>query len=182
MPYGWEGPNVRLAPLDKAKHLENARLWMNDPEVTAWTLSGDFPMTLLAQEAWMDERSRAADPTNISFAVETLAGEHLGFSGLHQIDYRHGVATTGTMLGRKDLWGKGYGSEAAALRTRYAFEVLGLRLLQSGVMAGNTGSLHMLAKAGYKEVGRVPRRWWKRGAYRDEVMMVLERPEGARPA
>lgn len=35
MPYGWEGPNVRLAPLDKAKHLQNALAWMNDPEITA---------------------------------------------------------------------------------------------------------------------------------------------------
>jgi RimJ/RimL family protein N-acetyltransferase len=44
-------------------------------------------------------------------------------------------------------------------------------------MADNTASLRMLAKAGYREVGRIPRRWWKRGAWRDEVMMVLERPE-----
>jgi RimJ/RimL family protein N-acetyltransferase len=33
----------------------------------------------------------------------------------------------------------------------------------------------MLQKAGYREVGRLPRRIWKRGAYRDVVMMVLER-------
>lgn len=120
---------------------------------------------------------RAADQGTVFFAIETLAGEHIGFSGVEKIDYRHGVATTGTLLGRKDLWGKGYGSEAATLRNRYAFEVLGLRLLVSGVMADNTGSLRMLAKAGYREVGRIPRRWWKRGAWRDEVMMVLERPE-----
>ena len=176
MPYGWEGPHVRLAPLDKAKHLANAQLWMNDPEITAWTLVGDFPLSLAAQEVWLDERASGKDPTHVFFAIETLAGEHLGFNGLHQIDYRHGVATTGTVLGRKDLWGKGYGAEASDLRTRYAFEVLGLRLLMSGVMADNVGSLRMLAKAGYKECGRIPRRWWKRGAWRDEVMMVLERP------
>jgi RimJ/RimL family protein N-acetyltransferase len=45
-------------------------------------------------------------------------------------------------------------------------------------MADNTGSVRMLAKAGYREVGRIPRRLWKRGAWRDVLVMVCERPEG----
>ena len=62
------------------------------------------------------------------------------------------------------------------MRTRYAFEVLGLRLLLSEVMADNAASLRMLERAGYREVGRIPRRLWKRGAYRDVVLLALERP------
>lgn len=174
MPTGWEGELVRLVPLDKAKHLENALVWMNDPEVTAWTFQGDFPLTRLAEEEFFAQAGR--DDTSIGFAVETLAGEHIGFSGLHRIEWRHGAAVTGTIIGRRDLWGKGYGADAAKVRTRYAFEVLGLRLLLSDVMAENTGSLRMLQKAGYREVGRIPRRWWKRGAFRDSVILVAERP------
>jgi RimJ/RimL family protein N-acetyltransferase len=174
MAYGWEGDKVRLVPLDKAKHLENAVLWLNDPEITAWTLIGDQPMTRLGEEDFFDKASRGGGD-EISFAIETLAGEHIGFSALHRVDRANGVAVSGTMLGRRDLWGQGYGSDAARVRTRYAFEVLGLRMLLSEVMAGNTGSLRMLKKAGYREVGRIPRRWWKRGAFRDVVMLVLER-------
>jgi len=33
----------------------------------------------------------------------------------------------------------------------------------------------MLAKAGYEEVGRVPKRYWKRGAYRDQIILALHR-------
>jgi len=44
------------------------------------------------------------------------------------------------------------------------------------VMADNTASLRMLQKAGYTEAGRIPRRYWKRGAYRDSVVMLVERP------
>ncbi|MFP5285898.1 MAG: GNAT family N-acetyltransferase, partial [Thermoanaerobaculia bacterium] len=111
----------------------------------------------------------------VTFAVETQAGEHVGFSGLHAIDWRNRVATTGTIIGRRDLWGQGYGSDAARVRNRYSFEVLGLRMLLSEVMSDNAGSLRMLPKAGYKEVGRIPRRIWKRGAWRDVVMLCLER-------
>ncbi|MFL6231744.1 MAG: GNAT family N-acetyltransferase [Thermoanaerobaculia bacterium] len=174
MPFGWEGEKVRLTPLDKAKHLDNALAWINDPEVTAWTLMGDWPMTRLAEEDFFDRAMRETEKA-LHFAVETLAGDHIGFSSLVQIDWRQGVATTGTLLGRRDLWGQGYGSDAARLRTRHAFEVLGLRMLLSEVMADNAGSLKMLQKAGYREVGRIPRRMWKRGAFRDVVMMVLER-------
>ena len=102
------------------------------------------------------------------------AAEHMGFSGLHALDWRNRVATTGTIIGRRDLWGHGYGSDAAKVRTRFAFEVLGLRMLLSDVMADNAGSLRMLQKAGYKEVGRIPKRIWKRGAWRDVVVMCLE--------
>lgn len=61
------------------------------------------------------------------------------------------------------------------VRTRYCFEVLGLRMLISHVFPENEASLRMLARAGYKEVARMPRRYWKRGAYRDLVILVAER-------
>ena len=180
MPYGWEGEKVRLVALDKARHLDNALAWLNDPEITAWTLVGDWPIGRLAEEAWFDKMP-SQPPIGgfedaVTFAIETHAGEHIGFSGLHAIDWRNRVATTGTIIGRRDLWGQGYGADAALVRRRFAFEVLGLRMLLSDVMAENTGSLRMLQKAGYTEVGRIPRRIWKRGAWRDVVWMCLEAP------
>jgi ribosomal-protein-alanine N-acetyltransferase len=174
MAYGWEGEKVRLVPLDKEKHLANAVAWMNDPEVTAWTLVGDVPMTRLAEEQFCDEAMRT-DPTRVTFAVETLGGEHVGFTGFHHIDYRDGVGTTGVLIGRRDLWGKGIGADVVRVRARYAFEVLGLRLLLSEVMGGNVASVRMLERAGYREVGRIPGRYFKRGAYRDGLTFALER-------
>ena len=177
MSYGWEGELVRLVPLDKERHMENALLWMNDSAVTEWTLTGDFPITRLAEEDFFNRMTSqaGAHPTDIVFGVETLAGEHVGLTGIHRIEWRHGVAVTGTAIGTPHR-GKGYGSDAARTRLRYAFDVLGLRMLMSEVMADNTASLRMLQKAGYTEAGRIPRRYWKRGAYRDSVVMLVERP------
>lgn len=175
MAYGWHGEKIRLVPLDKERHFANALRWVNDTEVTGWTLSGDFPFGRLAEEEFFDRMTRDSK-TDVVFAIELLHDEmHIGVSGLHKIDFRHGSAVTGTIIGEKDLWRQGYGVDAARVRTRYAFEVLGLRLLLSEVMAENTASLRMLEQAGYKEMGRIPRRYWKRGAYRDAVLMVAER-------
>ncbi len=177
MSNGWEGEKVRLVGLDKGRHLENALVWINNPEATQWTLVGDMPMTRLAEEDFFRRmtESPGAHPTDIALAIETLEGEHIGFSGFHRIEWRHGAAHTGTIIGAGDYRGKGYGSDAARTRTRYAFEVLGLRLLLSEVMADNVASFKMLLGAGYKEVGRIPRRHWKRGAYRDEILLAVER-------
>ena len=178
MAYGWEGEKVRLVPLDRERHASNCVIWMNDPEVTAWTLSGDMPITRLAEEDFFDRMAApfGAHPSDIVFAIETLAGEHVGLAGMHQINYRHGTALTGTILGAPDSRGRGYGTDAVRVRTRYAFEVLGLRLLTSEVFAENAASLKVLQRAGYREVARIPRRYWKRGAFRDVVLMVAERP------
>jgi RimJ/RimL family protein N-acetyltransferase len=179
MAYGWEGEKVRLVPLDKEKHAENIVAWLNDPDVTAWTLTGDMPITRLAEAEILDRMCAhaGAHPSDIVFAVETLEdGRHIGIAGLHRIEYRHGVALTGTIIGAQEFRGKGYGTDAVRVRTRYAFEVLGLRMLTSEVFTDNTASLRMLERAGYREVGRIPRRHWKRGALRDVALMIAERP------
>ena len=177
MAYGWEGEKVRLVPLDRERHASNCVIWMNDPEVTAWTLSGDLPITRLAEEDFFNRMAApfGAHPADIVFAIETLAGEHVGLAGMHQINYRHGTALTGTILGAPDSRGKGYGTDAVVVRTRYAFEVLGLRMLTSEVFAENAASLKVLQRAGYREVARIPRRYWKRGAFREVVLLVAEK-------
>jgi RimJ/RimL family protein N-acetyltransferase len=169
-----------LVPLDKARHMENALAWVNDPDVTETTLMGDFPLARLAEEAWFDRVCgvMSQTPEDVVFAVETLAGEHIGTAGIHRIDWRHGTALTGTIIGAPEARGRGYGTDAARVRTRYAFEVLGLRLLLSEVMAENAASLRMLQRVGYREVGRIPRRFWKRGAFREVVLLACEREGG----
>jgi ribosomal-protein-alanine N-acetyltransferase len=174
MSFGWEGEKVRLVPLDRDKHLGNAVKWFNDPEVTRWLETGDWPLTRGAEEEYFRTAERQ-DRASVQFAVESLQGEHVGFSGLRSIDWQSRVAVSGSVIGNKDLWGRGLGTDAVKVRNRYAFDVLGLRLLIATVIADNEASLKMLAKAGYAEVGRVPGRYWKRGAYRDQVILALHR-------
>ena len=176
MSFGWEGEKIRLVPLDIEKHLANAIKWMNDPEVTAWLLVGDFPISELSEREYFDRMMKSND-SEVAFAMETLSGKHIGFSGLHKIDWRNGYATSGTVIGAKEEWGRGYGKDAARTRAQYAFEVLGLRMILSEVIDGNDRSLRMQQAVGYKVYGRVPRKVWKRGAYRDLILTYLERPE-----
>lgn len=165
---------MRLVPLDRARHLENYLRWMNDPEVVRYLGGEGRPVTRLTQTAWFD-RYEADVADEITFAVETLEGTHIGTSSLMEIDDRNGRAVCGTLLGDRAAWGKGYGTDAARIRNRYAFEVRGLRMLTSKVFASNEASLRMLRRVGFVEYGRLPEADWVRGGYADDVLLYLTR-------
>lgn len=172
MPVGWHGHKAQLVPLDHDKHLENALRWLNDPQVTQWLAHGDFPLTRLAEREFFDKVSRPNE-TDIIFAAELIeTEEHVGLAGIHEINFRHGVGTLGLLIGRPKLWGQGLGTDMVAALTNYAFEVVGLRLLLAHIFAENTPSLRVFDKCGYKEVSRIPQRYWKRGAYRDYITVA----------
>jgi RimJ/RimL family protein N-acetyltransferase len=112
-----------------------------------------------------------------AFAIETLGEdqEHIRVAGIHNISLRHGVGTISLIIGRPTLWNRSLGSDAIAVLTRHAFEVLGLRLLLSEATEDNIGSVRAQQKCGFREVGRLPGRYWKRGAYRDSIPFALTR-------
>ena len=161
-------------PLDEERHFEHCYVWVNTPKVTDWLVVGDFPLSRLSQRDWFEKAARSTD-SEVMFAIETLDGRHIGNSGVHAIDLRHGTCSTGSLIGSPEDWGKGYGTDASRVRARYCFEVLGLRMLYSGYLEGNEASRRMNEKCGYIECGRIPQRYWKRGAYRDEVLTYLDR-------
>ena len=173
---GWKGEKVRLVPLDKHKHFDNCVRWLNDPAVTEWTLIGDFPLTRVAEEEFFDRVARENE-SDVVLAIETLEEEHIGVCGLTNINFRHGTGLAGIIIGRQKLWNRGYGSDAVAVQTRYAFDTLGLRLLLAEVFADNPASLKVFAKSGYREVGRIPQRYWKRGEYREIVFLAVSRAD-----
>ncbi len=178
MPFGWEGELVRLVPLEMERHFENALRWLNDLDVTSTLLIGDRPITREMQKAWF-EKQLAGQETDIVFATETLDGRHVGMCGLHQISMRHGTAGCGSFIGDVEDRGRGYGTDAARIRSRYAFTDLGLRMLVSEHFDGNEASARMLAKAGFVEWGTLPKSLWKRGRYVDEVKVYLTRERWA---
>lgn len=177
---GLIGKKVRLVPLDMDKHFETTLEWVNDFEITRTLAIGDFPLARLKEREIMEKLARGSE-TDIVWAIELIeTGEHIGMSGIHDISLVDRSATTGTMIGRKDLFGKGYATEATQLRTRYCFHTLNLRVLYSEYHENNPGSARMQEKAGYKIWGVKPKAAFKEGQYFDIVQTVLFREDWER--
>ena len=80
---------------------------------------------------------------------------------LRDIDRTHNKAEYGIFIGEEEALSKGYGSEAAELMIRYAFEELQLHKLYLRVLAGNER-----AKKSYEHAGFV-----QEGYFRDDVLL-----------
>src|ERR1700694_2162491 len=109
------------------------------------------------------------DSDSVIWVIEH-EGRAVGTTGIHQIDWKNGFGTTGTIIGDKSVWGKGLGRELMQLRTEYAFRHLPWRKLKSGYIEGNEASARAQAAAGYREVGRWRLDRFVDGEWRDHVL------------
>lgn len=159
------GSRVYLRAVEEGD-LPRLTAWMNDSEVTQY-LTVSTPLSTADERRWYERLSEK--PNDVIFAIVLKDSDELiGTMGLHKIDWINGTATTGSVIGRKDLWGNGYGTEAKMLVLDYAFNTLNLRKICSEVYDFNTRSAAALAKCGYKQDGG-PRKAhvYRNGRYAD---------------
>jgi RimJ/RimL family protein N-acetyltransferase len=156
------GSTVTLGQL-RADDLQLYTSWFSDPAVTRY-LTRDSPPSLKEEEEWFERVSRSEKEVVWGLYVE---GQPIGSTGIHNIDWRSRRANTGTLIAERALWGKGIGGESMRLRSRYAFEELGLEKLVTQVFEGNTASRRALERAGYETVGIHRRHDFRHGQWWD---------------
>lgn len=144
--------------------------WMNDPEVTQFIRSY-LPITEPEERTWFADLSKRK-PYDIVLGIE-VEGKLIGTMGIHGIKWADRTATTGALIGEKEYWGKGYGTDAKMVLLNYAFNTLNLRKLCSSVIAFNTRSLRYSLHCGYTIEGRKKKQIFRHGRYYDEIMLGL---------
>src|SRR5439155_26854477 len=95
---------------------------------------------------------------------------HIGFTGIHRINWKLRMGGTGTVIGEKSAWRKGFGSDAMRVRTKFAFETLGLHRLESEARIDNVGSQRALEKSGYRREGVARKKMFWGGQWYDAVL------------
>ena len=144
-----QGKLVTLRP-PKADDVPEMMTWFEDLEVTRY-LSVRNPPSIEAEKEWLDKTAR--DPNSVVWAIEH-EGRAVGTTGIHEINWKYGWGTTGTVIGDKKVWRKGLAREVMQMRARYAFTELPLRKLKSMYYEGNDASGRAQAAAGYQVIGR----------------------------
>lgn len=146
--------------------------WINDPEITKF-LKVNVPMTPEDEMKWFESIS-AKKPNDIVFAIVLKENdEMIGVMGLHHVNFLDGLARTGSFIGVKDYWSKGYGTEAKMLVLEYAFNTLNLRKVCSAVYDFNGRSKKCLEKCGYHEEGCWKSHAYRNGSYHDLFQMAV---------
>jgi RimJ/RimL family protein N-acetyltransferase len=168
---GLRGERVRLVPSEAEQHLENALRWMNDPEVT--NLLDVFWGVTRGEEVAFFERTATQRENSLQWALLNENDRHIGFIGLHNIDWRTRCASGGLVIGEKGVWGQGYASDAVQTRTRFAFEQLGLHRIEGHTL--NPAMRRVYQKCGYRHEGTARKLRWRNGRWHDvERYAILE--------
>ncbi len=164
------GERVYLRPLEK-EDLVHVRRWSNDPDIRR--LTGEvMPMSQARAEEWYD-RVRS-DPDRVWFIVALRADNRpIGEAGLLRIFYPWRTTDLSLVLGEKDAWGKGYGTEAILLLLDYAFGYLGLHRVSVGVVGFNEPALRFYEQIGFKREGVSRDGYYYDHRYYDFVMMSI---------
>lgn len=170
------GSRIYLRAVSK-DDLRILTIWINDPEVNQY-LKVSYPMSYEDQLKWYESHMHERVRTSVHFAIVLKDSDQIiGVMGLHHIDHKHGTATTGSFIGNKQYWNKGYGTEAKMLVLEYAFNTLNLRKICSMVYDFNTRSKRCLEKCGYHEEGIRKAHIYRNGHYCDEILMAVFRPD-----
>lgn len=148
------GQRVYLRPetKDDAKVIAG---WARKETEGFWNIGRHLPnpVRLARQIQDVQEEDR---PGEINFAVCLRENDEvIGNVALLDVDYVNLYAETASYFHRPDYRGSGYGSEAKQLLFEYAFDTLGLHMVQSWVYFPNTRSAAALRKQGYTEAGQI---------------------------
>jgi RimJ/RimL family protein N-acetyltransferase len=144
--------------------------WINDFEVTRTMGIGWRPMTQEAEEAWYERACKSENGALFTiYERETL--RPVGNTGLHDLNLFQRTAEFGLVIGEKECWGRGYGTEAARLVLDYGFHGLGLHNIMLRVVASNERGIRAYRRAGFKEFGRLRESFRVGGRVFDTIYM-----------
>lgn len=73
---------------------------------------------------------RAGRERDLVWALLDAEGRHIGFYGLHRVDWHNRCATGGLVIGERGAQGKGYGTDTIRTRLLIAFDQMGLHRVQ----------------------------------------------------
>ena len=168
-----EGKLVRLRGVEKSD-LDPMMKWLHDEEVTRFLGGGVFPASTIEEERWIEKTATATDASNKVFAIETKADrKYIGNISLHRINWMCRHAELGMVVGDKDYWGRGYGTDAVHVLLRLAFEKMGLHRVQLHVFDFNKRAISCYEKCGFRREGVLRDYWFKLGKFQDTIAMAI---------
>lgn len=164
------GDRVYLRPVEH-DDLPYIRAWANDPEIRR--LTGEVtPMTPAGAERFFEKVQN--DEDRVWFIIALRDNDTpIGEAGLLRMFPAWRTTDLSIVIGEKDAWGKGYGTEVIQLLLDYAFGYLNFHRVSIGVVGFNEKALRFYEKIGFKREGIQRDGYFYDHAYHDFVMMSI---------
>lgn len=154
----YETERFYVRPFTSNDITEQYRQWFFDVEVIRYNSHGLFPYTKNQMEKFIESLESSDDLiwgifTKFSPYGASLSGLHIGNVSLQRINWTYRSAEFAIVMGEKDYWDKGYGTEAAKMIISHGFNRLNLHRVWTGTASTNIGMQKIAEKLGMKKEG-----------------------------
>ncbi len=159
---------LRSLTLDDCYDLYN---WSQDKSVTQLSISTFAPpksKTDIANWITIVNDSNAI----VAFGICYL-DKLIGYAGITSMNNLNSTGEYFILIGNKDYWGKGIGTEVTKLVTEHGINSLYLNRIELNAAVSNKGALRVYEKAGYKHEGVMRQAAFYDGQFMDKVLMSV---------
>ncbi len=167
------GKKTILRVLEK-RDLKRSLVWLKDPFVNMY-LSQNFRDYDGKKELKWFEFIRSSK-NDIVFAIEdTETNLHIGNCALHKIDWEKGSCELGIMIGEKDYWNRGYGSDVIKSIINFSMHGLKLTNIVLNVYSYNKRAIKVYKKCGFRLIQIQSKDHFYNGRFWDTLIMEFRK-------
>jgi RimJ/RimL family protein N-acetyltransferase len=164
------GKKIKLRE-KKLSDVRNDYRWQTDLELSELdataTLEASFSAYLLDYSSNIHRKDHRRFP----LAIDTLEGRHIGNCTCYDINIGKAEAQVGIMIGDKDYWGKGYGTDAVKTLVGHIYKTSDFNRLYLKTLDWNNRAQKCFSKCGFTTYGTL-----KRDGY-NFLLMELKRED-----
>ena len=147
--------------------------WRCDPELARLDAATPLRMGFDEYVRQYKQELEHESPWSRRFSIDTLDGKHIGNCMYYDVDFFRGAAELGILLGDRDHWSGGYGSEAVKLLLCHMFTEMPIKKVYLHTLDWNHRAQRAFEKCGFKIIRPVRRGGW------DFLLMELRKDRWA---
>jgi RimJ/RimL family protein N-acetyltransferase len=142
--------------------------WRVDPELASLDATTPLRLSLKEYTRYFQDELEYPSPWSVRLAVDTLEGEHIGNVMYYDVDERKRHAELGIMIGVREYWDRGYGTDVVNTVLRHIFADTGIERVYLHTLEWNER-----AKTAFKKTGFSPMRKVSRDGHNFILMEIL---------
>ena len=142
----------------REKHLDDAYQdyqWRIDEELATLDATTPLRMSYDNYLRLIEDELRRPVPWSRRFAIDTHDGKLIGNCMYYDIDTIRKQTEIGILIGDREYWNKGYGTDAVDTICRYIFESTDFKKIYLHTLIWNTRAQKSFGKSGFENVREV---------------------------
>jgi len=151
------------------KDLSDDYRWRTNPELSELDATTPIYISFDDFSRQFHEEVFYGSLSSKRLSIDSTGRKHIGNCMFYGFDSYRQQAELGIMIGDKNFWGKGYGTETVKLMLHYIFSETDLNRIYLHTLSWNDRARKCFIKCGFKEIREI-----KKGGYNFVLMEIFK--------